>query len=104
MFSVIVADIMGRLKENNVKVLTGTKLASITKDGAAAIDMASGEEKLIKADYVVLSLGVVPEKNIADEFSGAFENVIVLGDNERSGRIPHATKDAYLKASVFLSE
>jgi len=104
MFSVIVADIMGRLKANNVKVLTRNRLSSIAEEGAYVTELESGEQKLIEADYVVLSLGVTPETELANSFRSTFDNVIVVGDNVRSGRIPHATKDAYIKASVFLAD
>jgi hypothetical protein len=50
----------------------------------------------------VLSLGVVSDLETAEDFRAAFENVIVVGDGEKSGRIPHAIRDGYSKAKNFL--
>lgn len=104
MFSVIVADIMGRLKEHGAEILTGHKLDAVVPGGVSVTETATGDKKVVEADYVVLSLGVTPDTETAEMFKGAFDNVIVVGDNVKGGRIPHATKDAYIKASVFLAD
>lgn len=104
MFSVIVADLMSRIKTYNPAILTSHKLSAINDKGAVVTALASGEEKLVEADYVVLSLGVSPDEAAAEEFKKVFDNVLVLGDNVQSGRIPHAVKDGYIKARVFLAD
>ena len=65
-------------------------------------NVSTGEEVFIPADTVVLSLGVAPDTGMVEVFRAAFDNVIVVGDNEKSGRIPHAIRDGYSKARNFL--
>ena len=104
MFSVIVADMLGRMKQYNPAVYTSHRLRAVTGRGVVAEDLASHKDVEIEADYVVLSLGVEPDKAAAEEFRQNFKHCLVIGDNERSGRIPHAIKDGYTKARVFLAE
>ena len=103
MFSVITADLMGRIKPYNPEIFTSHALKAITADGVTAEDLTTHTDRKIGADHVVLSLGVAPDEAIAEEFRQAFEHCLVIGDNERSGRIPHAIKDGYTKARVFLA-
>ncbi len=103
MFSVIVADMMERIKPYHPQIYTSHKLKAITPEGAVAENLESGEDVLIKAETVVLSLGVRPDEGTAEQFRSAFDNVLVIGDNEKSGRIPHAMRDGYSKAREFLA-
>ena len=103
MFSVIVADMMERIKPYHPEIYTSHKLKAITLEGAVAENLESGEDVLIKAETVVLSLGVRPDEGTAEQFRSAFDNVLVIGDNEKSGRIPHAMRDGYSKARAFLA-
>ena len=103
MFSVVVADMMERIKSFHTKIYTGHRLKAITAEGALTENLATGEEILIPADTVVLSLGVKPDTETAELFRQEFENVLVIGDNEKSGRIPHAIRDGYSKARAFLA-
>ncbi len=103
MFSVIVADMMSRINSYHPAVYTGHQLKAIREDGLTAVDLSTGEEVFLPADTVVLSLGVRPDAETAEVFREAFDQVIVVGDNEKSGRIPHAIRDGYSKARVFLA-
>ena len=104
MFSVIVADLMSRIKPFEPDIHLNSMLTKICSDGVIVKDVKTGEESSIKGDYVVLSLGVAPKSELFAACAEAFENVICVGDNVRSGRIPHAIKDAYIKALVFLKD
>lgn len=104
MFSVIVDDLMSRIAPCEPTVYTGCALTGISENGAIVKDLKENIVKELTADYVVLSLGVRPRANIAEEFENAFENVICVGDNVKSGRIPHAMKDAYIKSIVFMKD
>jgi len=55
----------------------------------------------VNADRVVLAMGVVPRKAVADSFKAAFPNVRVIGDAYRGARILEATRDAHGKAFTF---
>ena len=43
-------------------------------------------------------------RRLADLLDVARENVICVGDNAQRGRIPHATKEGYIKSLVFLKD
>ena len=103
MFSVVVADMMERIQSYHPGIYTGHKLKAITEEGVIAEKVSTGEEIFLPADTVVLSLGVRPDTDTAEIFCAAFEHVIVIGDNEKSGRIPHAIRDGYSKARAFLT-
>ena len=103
MFSVVVADMMERINGYHAKIYTGHRLKAVTAEGALTENLATGEEILVPADTVVLSLGVRPDTETAELFRRQFENVLVIGDNEKSGRIPHAMRDGYGKARAFLT-
>ena len=86
------------------KYTPAAPFTGVTETGISIQSVESGEVFDIAADYVVLSLGVSPRRELAEAFAAKYENVICVGDNVESGRIPHATKDGYIKSLYFLSE
>ena len=104
MFSVIINDIMSRIKPKDPTMYLHTMLTEIGDGYVMVKDVKTGEEKRIEADHVVLSLGVAPRADVLAEYRSAFKNVICVGDNAQRGRIPHATKEGYIKALVFLKD
>ena len=104
MFSVIVSDLMSRIKPYEPEIHLNSRLTEILPDGVIVTDVNTGEKSRIEGGTVVLSLGVAPRAELASEFCGAFDNVLCIGDNVRSGRIPHAIKDAYIKSLHFLKD
>lgn len=93
----IVEDIMS----HNIDCYTSHKLLEI-KDNAIIIEnIADRKITEVQCDSVVVSLGVVPQKGIADEYEKVFNKVIVIGDANKGGRIHNATKDAFIKAYAF---
>ena len=73
----------------------------ITENGVVVTDTATGEEKLVEADTVVLAIGITPKKDIVEAFEKEFDNVIAIGDALKGGRIHNATKDGFTKAFAF---
>ena len=104
MFSVIIDDLMSRMAPYSPKLYTSCALTAIGDHCAIVKNVKTNEELTIPADYVVLSLGVSPRNKIAEDFEKTFENVVRVGDNVQSGRIPHAMKDAFIKSRVFLED
>lgn len=93
----IVSDILSHNPESYVS----SKLMEI-KDGSIIIEnIKDNKNREIKCDYVVLSLGVVPDKEIVENYEKVFDKVIVIGDALKGGRIHNATKDAFMKANAF---
>jgi len=58
----------------------------------------------IEADTVVLALGVAPRRSMVNEFLDAFENIRVIGDAEKAGRIQEAIKEGYSQAFAFTTK
>jgi 2,4-dienoyl-CoA reductase-like NADH-dependent reductase (Old Yellow Enzyme family)/thioredoxin reductase len=106
LFSVIRDDIMGRIREGRPNILTGHRLVSIQKVGAeseARLKNEDGGEVTIKADSVVLALGVKPEAGVVESFEEEFgaSSVFAIGGASRAGRIYEAIRDGFDRAFVF---
>ena len=104
MFPIIVNDVMSRIKPKDPAMYLHTMLTEIGDGYVMVKDVKTGEEKRIEADHVVLSLGVAPRADVLAAYRSAFKNVICVGDNAQRGRIPHATKEGYIKSLVFLKD
>ena len=101
MYPSVVTDVMSRILPSKPNVLTGHRLDKVTKDGVELTRLADGEKVVVAVDTVVLALGVRPRKALADEFLSAFDNVRVIGDARKGGRVLEATQDAHAKAFEF---
>ena len=93
----LVDDAMERIKPYEAtKFLTGAKLCSVDDKAVTVASVKSGAEKKIKADYVVLAMGVRPEDELAKELKALrYKNVYIAGDARKSGTIADACHSAY---------
>lgn len=92
----LVDDEMERIKPYGTKFLTGTKLVGIEPGKVLAETVKSGEKLEIAADNVVLSLGVRPVNGLVKELTElGVENVVAVGDAQKSGTIADACHNAY---------
>lgn len=99
------------IKAYNVDVCADYKLVEVTDEGAVVevanklftIDMAgnlltslkAGDRKTLKADKVILSIGLKPNKTITEELRAIGAEVIEVGSTKRAGNVIDATHDAY---------
>ncbi|MGI6248640.1 MAG: FAD-dependent oxidoreductase [Acutalibacteraceae bacterium] len=89
-------DIMPRLKDLGVEILTGQKLVAIHRSFIAVESTGLKKTKsTLQCDKVVLSLGVYSENSLYKELEQEFENLYLIGDACKTGRIAHATESAY---------
>jgi len=89
-----------RLAPYRPTYMPGHKLLKITSEGAE-FEPADGEQPVfVKADTVILAMGVSPRKDVVDAFRAAFPEARVIGDAALGGRILDATQ-AYGQAFVF---
>lgn len=89
-----VADVMVHLEKAGVNIILSCELESIEP---THINVSS-EQKTIKADAVVLSLGVRADKNIVNGFVKQFgDNALVVGDASKQGRVAEAIRSAFEK-------
>ncbi|MBQ7294754.1 MAG: FAD-dependent oxidoreductase [Clostridia bacterium] len=87
-------DVMPRLREAGADLRLSRKLLSI-EDGAIVTENVKTKQKEnIAADAVVLALGVRPENRLYEEIKDR-NNVYIIGDANKVGRIAEATKDAF---------
>ena len=89
-----VNDIMPRLKNADTQFFTSKKLVAI-KEKEIILQDKKGEKSSLEVDAVVLSLGAVSENALYKELSGVCENLYLIGDGEKVGRIADATRSAF---------
>lgn len=89
-------DAMDRLSKYDVQMMPSTKVIALSEEGAQVSSVETGEESLVKADYIVLAMGVRPVNELAAPLTDAgFENVVVIGDAREPGRIESAIRSAF---------
>ncbi len=54
-------------------------------------DLVTGLEGVLPAEVVVLSLGVRPDRALREKLEESFDNVVVLGDSNKTGTLQNAT-------------
>lgn len=82
---------------NNIDVITSAK-ASGYKDGVLSIDV-NGEEKNVKSDSVILSIGYKPENKLYEALKLEVPELYELGDARQVANIMYAIWDAFEVAS-----
>ena len=102
LYNIILDDIMGRIKKQNAKILTGHKLTAVTESGVRLEKTDSKEIVELECDNIVLSLGVRPRTGIVGDYEAMFDKVMVIGDAGKAGRIAQTVKEGYIKAYAFL--
>ncbi|MDO4807741.1 MAG: FAD-dependent oxidoreductase [Coriobacteriales bacterium] len=80
---------------HGAKVLTNTRLAAITNDGAVVEDAATGQRRTLAADTVVLSLGFRPAPSRVADYAAPGVEVFQIGDGRQVGNIMTAIWEAY---------
>ena len=98
-FGAILNDELSRIKPHNPGLYPGHKLLAI-EEGCVKLEKG-GEQVELKADSVVLALGVRPNAGTVKTFKDALENVMVVGDARQGGRIATAIREGYEAAYVF---
>ena len=81
-----------------IDILYGTALQEVKDDCIVAKDVKSGELKEIKADTVLLAMGIRPNFELVDELrhSCAETSVAIVGDcNDKAGSISEAVNQAF---------
>lgn len=83
--------LLNRLKENNVKISTSTKLLEIKEDNSVVVELASGQvESFGPYTHIVFASGTKPNDNLTDEI--LVDEVYKIGDVTGPGLVIHAVK------------
>ncbi len=85
------------LAEKNVKIVKSTKIEEITGDGVVLMGR-NWNKTFLKADNVVLALGLKPSEGLARELRGSVKKVFVIGDAQQPRRIQEAVYSGFLTA------
>ena len=100
-YRTVLYDLMSRLQKHDPKLMPSHQLLAVTEKGVLLLNQKSAAEVTLEADTIVLALGVSPRRNLVASFEAAFDEVRVVGDALRGGRIVEAVNDGYTKAFVF---
>ncbi|MFV1951739.1 MAG: FAD-dependent oxidoreductase [Nitrospinota bacterium] len=86
-------ELLGRLKEKNVKIMTGTRVTAI-ESGAVRIEDKAGNRSSLKADSVILSIGSLPEDSLLNPLKQKIPEVYTVGEAAQPGNIGTAIRSA----------
>lgn len=88
-----VDDVLPKLEALDVCLKTSQELYEITSDGVRIKHTKTGELESLKADKVVLSLGVKPNRRLYDKLVDRGIDVHLIGDANRVGRVGQAIRE-----------
>lgn len=86
-------------REAGVKILMAHKVVRIEDSAVVVTDLATGEEKSLPRDKVIVALGVKSDHALYDEVKDRFQNVFNLGDSDKPGMAVYAVSAGYLAAA-----
>jgi 2,4-dienoyl-CoA reductase-like NADH-dependent reductase (Old Yellow Enzyme family)/thioredoxin reductase len=86
-------ELLRRLKNRNVTILTGAKVTAI-EAGKVIVDTANGGRKEVATDSVILSTGAVSVDSLAETLRGLVAEVYVVGDAKEPANLGAALRSA----------
>ena len=87
-------DVIPRLEDAGTMFYLSKKLIAIDEDGVTVEDTKTKRITKLDADAVVLAMGVRSDKSLYDQIKN-MNNVYIIGDADKVGRIANATMSAY---------
>jgi pyruvate/2-oxoglutarate dehydrogenase complex dihydrolipoamide dehydrogenase (E3) component len=89
--------LLRRLREQGIRMLTSTTVKSITNSGV--VIEREGKTKTLKADLVILAVGLKPQKELAESLSRheppMVPRLYTIGDCSEVGKILEAIHDGF---------
>ncbi len=86
-------ELLRRLKNKNVTILTSTKVMAI-ENGKVIVDTKDGIRKELSTDSVIFSTGSVSADSLAETLKGLVEEVYVVGDAKEPVNLGAALRSA----------
>ena len=83
------------IAENCVSVLKDTSLCRVTDEGAILVNKRRRYEAMLKADTVVLAVGLKPDNELYKALKGEVPELHAVGDCKKSLKIMDAVKSAF---------
>lgn len=99
----VLVDYQIRVAKFDETICTGQKVLSIDATGVNVESTKDQTTSHIDADNVILAIGVKSENSLLAPLKEAFDEVVVVGDAARPGRIMEASLDAVNRAYGFLA-
>ena len=94
-------DTLQKMESYNVSQMPNHRLKEITSSGVLLENIETKALVPVSSDVVVLALGVRPNNSLYDSLVGTINNLYVIGDANKSGRIANATANAYILSSLI---
>jgi 2,4-dienoyl-CoA reductase-like NADH-dependent reductase (Old Yellow Enzyme family)/thioredoxin reductase len=86
-------ELLKRLKNKNVKILTSTKVTAI-EAGKVIVDAENGTRKELSTDSVIFSIGSVSADSLAETLKGLVAEVYMVGDAKEPANLGAALRSA----------
>ena len=93
-----VDDSMSRILPYGTKFLLHTKLLGIDESGVRVQNIKTKHEHRLKVDYVVLAMGVRPNRELKEQLEQKGIRCALIGDAASGGTIGNATQSAFRAA------
>jgi 2,4-dienoyl-CoA reductase-like NADH-dependent reductase (Old Yellow Enzyme family)/thioredoxin reductase len=90
-------DLLKRLIDKKVNILTGTELVAI-EQGKIQIKDKKGNLSVLQADSLILSIGLMPENAMFHPLKEKIKEVYVIGDAAEPGNVGNALRSAAIVA------
>jgi NADPH-dependent 2,4-dienoyl-CoA reductase/sulfur reductase-like enzyme len=98
----IVMHLATEIVKNGGTIAKGYKLTAIEEGQVRVTEVATGEEKCLPADTVVLAMGVRSNRPEIEEFRAEYgDKLIMVGDSSRPGQIYDALHSGHDRAFVY---
>ncbi|MCR4797858.1 MAG: FAD-dependent oxidoreductase [Lachnospiraceae bacterium] len=104
LYKSVLVDMMMRYQKMGIEVKTCERLMSIGEKDVTLMNTVTTQLSKLEADTVVIALGVRSVNGLEEALYDNFENVFVLGDADKAGRIVDATFTANGLGSTFLAD
>lgn len=102
MYPSVFVDVMKEMAGQPLELLPGHMLKGIKPEGVTFTKLEDQSEVCLKADSVILSLGLKPRRETVSAFEKEFGRVIPLGEARRTpGRVATSMEDGYIMARGF---
>ena len=88
-------DLLRMLEEIGVEALTDTQVTEIV-EGGVSLQSGDGSQQFLKADFVVIAVGMKPLRQVAHELAGECTDVRIIGDCLEPRRIRDAVVEGDL--------
>jgi NADPH-dependent 2,4-dienoyl-CoA reductase/sulfur reductase-like enzyme len=75
-----------------------SRVIEVREDGVMVEDK-DGQQTFVKADHVLMAVGMKSKKDVAFQFYGITPNTTMIGDCRRVGHVLDCTNDAYFVAA-----